>query len=232
MTHTRRYILLLLLVITQMITAQNRLSTPEIFLGVHGGVKASTVLFNPSVQPLDILHSPLSPNGGLVFRYAEHRVCALQVECNYMQRGWAEVYEKQGAVPTIYTRQLHYIELPFLMHIALGKKNFRLFFNLGPQIGYCFGEETKVTNPGSYQFTQEQHNEITNRFDWGAAAGLGCYYRSNRIGVFQLEARFDYSLGALFDVGQLQHFKMASPMGLSVNVGYLWEFKNSKNKYK
>ena len=57
-----------------MITAQNRLSTPEIFLGVHGGVKASTVLFNPSVQPLDILHSPLSPNGGLVFRYAEHRV--------------------------------------------------------------------------------------------------------------------------------------------------------------
>jgi hypothetical protein len=29
-------------------------------------------------------------------------------------------------------------------------------------------------------------------------------------------------------VGQLHYFKMASPMGLSVNVGYLWEFKNRK----
>ena len=228
MSHIRGYILILLLVITQMIAAQNRLSTPEIFLGVHGGVKASTMLFKPTVQALDILHSPLSPNGGLVFRYAEHRICALQVECNYMQRGWAEVYETQGAASTIYTRQLHYIELPFLMHIALGKQKFRVFLNFGPQIGYCFGEETKVTNPGSYEFTAKQHGEITNRFDWGAAAGLGCYYRTNKIGVFQLEARFNYSLGALFDVGQLQHFKLASPMGLSVNVGYLWEFKNRK----
>lgn len=228
MSHIRGYILILLLVITQMIAAQNRLSTPEIFLGVHGGVKASTMLFKPTVQALDILHSPLSPNGGLVFRYAEHRICALQVECNYMQRGWAEVYETQGAASTIYTRQLHYIELPFLMHIALGKQKFRVFLNFGPQIGYCLGEETKVTNPGSYEFTAKQHGCITNRFDWGAAAGLGCYYRTNKIGVFQLEARFNYSLGALFDVGQLQHFKLASPMGLSVNVGYLWEFKNRK----
>ena len=225
MSHIRGYILILLLVITQMIAAQNRLNTPEIFLGVHGGVKASSMLFKPSVDKLDILHSPLSANGGLVFRYAEHRICALQVECNYMQRGWAEVYETQGAASTIYTRQLHYIELPFLMHIALGKQKFRVFLNFGPQIGYCFGEETKVTNPGSYEFTAKQHNEITNRFDWGAAAGLGCYYRTNKIGVFQLEARFNYSLGALFDVGQLQHFKLASPMGLSVNVGYLWKFK-------
>jgi hypothetical protein len=145
-----------------------------------------------------------------------------------MQRGWAEVYETQGAASTIYTRQLHYIELPFLMHIALGKQKFRVFLNFGPQIGYCLGEETKVTNPGSYEFTAKQHGCITNRFDWGAAAGLGCYYRTNKIGVFQLEARFNYSLGALFDVGQLQHFKLASPMGLSVNVGYLWEFKNRK----
>ena len=86
MSHIRGYILILLLVITQMIAAQNRLSTPEIFLGVHGGVKASTMLFKPTVQALDILHSPLSPNGGLVFRYAEHRICALQVECNYMRQ--------------------------------------------------------------------------------------------------------------------------------------------------
>ena len=228
MTRIRLYIILVLSLSTTAVWAQNRLQHPEIFLGVHGGVKASTMFFNPSVKSLDILHSPLTGNGGLVFRYAEHRVCALQIECNYMQQGWAELYGSDAKSGTLYTRHLHYIEIPFLMHIGLGKKKFRGFFNLGPQIGYCIADETKISNPGAYEFTQKQHAPIANRFDWGAAAGLGCYYRTSKIGVFQLEARFYFSLGGVFDVGQLHYYKMASPMGLSINLGYLWEFKKRK----
>ncbi len=228
MTRFRLHIILVLSLLTTTMWAQNRLQRPEIFLGVHGGVKASTMFFNPSVKNLDILHSPLTANGGLVFRYAEHRVCALQIECNYMQQGWAELYGSDAKSGTLYTRHLHYIEIPFLMHIGLGKKSFRGFFNLGPQIGYCIADETKISNPGAYEFTQKQHAPIANRFDWGAAAGLGCYYRTSKIGVFQLEARFCFSLGGVFDVGQLHYYKMASPMGLSVNLGYLWEFKKRK----
>ena len=224
----RLYIIFALSLLTTTVWAQNRLQQPEIFLGVHGGVKASTMFFNPSVTNLDILHSSLTGNGGLVFRYAEHRVCALQIECNYMQQGWAELYGSDAKSGTLYTRHLHYIEIPFLMHIGLGKKNFKGFFNLGPQIGYCIADETKISNQGAIISTQKQHDPITNRFDWGAAAGLGCYYRTNKIGVFQLEARFCFSLGGVFDVGQLHYFKMASPMGLSINLGYLWEFKKRK----
>ncbi len=225
MIRIRGSILLLFFCLTTNLVAQQRLKKPEIFLGVHGGVKASTVLFSPSISQVDIMYSPITGNGGVVFRYAEHKVCALQVECNYMQQGWAEVYGTGTAISTIYKRQLHYIEIPFLMHLGFGKKGFRLFFNFGPQIGYCFADETKIVSQNAYQFTQKQHNEIDNRFDWGAAAGLGCAYRTNRIGVFQLEARFSYSLGSVFDVGQLTYFKMANPMGLSINLGYLWEFK-------
>lgn len=221
----RRKILLTLLLVVNTVAAQQRLKTPEIFFGVHGGVKASTVLFSPSVTQLDIMSSPLTPNGGLVLRYALHRVCALQVECNYMQQGWAEIHGKGETVETLYTRHLHYIEVPLLMHIALGKKMFRGFINFGPQLGYCIADESKVSNQNTSLLGNAQHQAIDNPFDWGVAAGLGCYLKTNKIGVFQLEARFSYSLGGVFNAGQLQHFKMASPMGLFVNVGYLWEFR-------
>lgn len=225
----RRYILFAILILTgTVLMAQPRLDKPEIFLGVHGGVKASTMLFSPSVKQLDILHSPLTPNGGLVFRYAEHKVCALQVECNYMQNGWAEVYGTEASNQTIYTRKLHYIQVPFLMHLGFGRKGFRGFFNLGPQIGFCVADQSYWSNTNALQQNQLQHQPIDNKFDWGAAAGLGCYYKSQKAGVFQLEARFHFSLGGAFDVGQLEHFKMANPMGISLNLGYLWEFKKNK----
>ncbi|MBQ2291336.1 MAG: PorT family protein [Paludibacteraceae bacterium] len=225
----RRYILFAILILTgTVLMAQPRLDKPEIFLGAHGGVKASTMLFSPSVKQLDILHSPLTPNGGLVFRYAEHKVCALQVECNYMQNGWAEVYGTEASNQTIYTRKLHYIQVPFLMHLGFGRKGFRGFFNLGPQIGFCVADQSYWSNTNALQQNQLQHQPIDNKFDWGAAAGLGCYYKSQKAGVFQLEARFHFSLGGAFDVGQLEHFKMANPMGISLNLGYLWEFKKNK----
>lgn len=225
----RRYILFAILILAgTVLMAQPRLDKPEIFLGAHGGVKASTMLFSPSVKQLDILHSPLTPNGGLVFRYAEHKVCALQVECNYMQNGWAEVYGTEASNQTIYTRKLHYIQVPFLMHLGFGRKGFRGFFNLGPQIGFCVADQSYWSNTNALQQNQLQHQPIDNKFDWGAAAGLGCYYKSQKAGVFQLEARFHFSLGGAFDVGQLEHFKMANPMGISLNLGYLWEFKKNK----
>lgn len=228
MTHKRIYIVVVLFAISGMLLAQPRLDKAEISLGIHGGVKASTMLFNPSVKPLNILQSPLSPNGGLVFRYAEHKVCALQIECNYAQHGWTEVYGSIGTNQAIYTRRLHYVQIPFLMHLGFGKKNFKAFFNLGPQIGYCIADQYTLSSQGSVQLNNHQHAEMDNPFDWGAAAGLGCYYKSQKAGVFQLEARFNFSLGGVFDVGQLEYFKMANPMGLSINLGYLWNFKNNK----
>ena len=206
-----------LLALSTLIMAQPRLRHPEIYVGGHAGVMASTVLFNPRFDGMDILKSPLSVNGGLVFRYAGHKVCAVQAEINYMQRGWREV---GGGVD--YRRQLDYIEVPMLMHLYFGGKHFRAFFNLGPQLGYCIRDvQYGNSNPNH----KHQYAKIDNAFDWGAAAGLGVLYRTNKIGVFQLEARFNYSLGGVFNASKMDHFQAANHMNLSVNVGYLWEIK-------
>lgn len=215
------YILLLLLcIVCGSLNAQPRLERPEVYLGAHAGVMASSVLFDPAVAGIDLLQSPLSVNGGLVFRYVGHKVCALQVELNYMQRGWREVGDGVD-----YRRQLDYLELPLLMQLYFGKQHFRAFLNLGPQVGYCIRDVEYGQRLGQ---SVHQYEAITNRFDWGLAGGLGVCYRTNRIGLFQLEARFNYSLGSIFGNKLTDHFEMSNPMGLSVNLAYLWEFKNRK----
>lgn len=214
----KRYIILLLAcLMSGLMAGQARLRRPEIYVGAHAGVMASTTLFDPSVPGMDILKSPLSVNGGLVFRYAGHKVCAIQTEVNYMQRGWREVTEGMD-----YRRQLDYIEVPLLMHIYLGKQRFRGFLNLGPQIGYCIRD---IAYGSPLNSEAHQYKEIDNRFDWGLAGGLGMYYRTRKIGLFQLEARFNYSLGGVFSTSKMNYFSVANSMNLSVNFAYLWEIK-------
>ena len=222
MKRFRLILLFLLLLISRSLLAQPRLPRSEMYVGIHGGAMASIVIFKPKVEGLNIVQSPLSPNGGLVFRYAGHKVCGIQVELNYMQRGWREVLPATATTPAVdYRRQLDYIQLPLLMHLAFGNK-FRGFLNLGPQIGYCFRDTEYGTKNPLYT---HHYQPIQQPFDWGLAGGLGMYYRTNKIGTFQLEARFNYSLGSVFNNRITDYFTSANPMNLSINFAYLWEIR-------
>lgn len=218
----RSYIVLLLLLVSLMSVAQPRLRTPEIYVGAHAGVMASTMLFRPNVAKIDIMQSPLTMNGGLVFRYAAHKVCAIQVEANYMQRGWREQIALGTGSTMDYTRQLDYIEIPLLMHLYFGKQRFRGFINLGPQIGYCIRD---IATQLPSTITSPQYQPIEKPFDWGLAGGLGCYYRTKKIGLFQLEARFNFSMGTTYNDRKVDYFSQSNAMNLSLNLAYLWEIK-------
>ncbi|MBQ3673679.1 MAG: PorT family protein [Paludibacteraceae bacterium] len=211
------------LVCACMMYAQPRLRVPEIYFGVHGGVSASSIMFSPAVENMTPITQAcvLGGNGGFVFRYAVHKYCALQVELNYQHRGWRE-HNDAGT----YSRELHYVELPLLMNVNFGSERWRGIFNLGPQLGYCVADNGgKGTQIGT---TTVQYELIDHKFDWGLAAGLGFYYRSRNAGLYQFEARFNYSFGGIFGTGLIDHFNMASPMDLSLNIAYMWEFKKKK----
>lgn len=210
--------------------AQPRLGAPEFAIGIHGGASASSILFRPVVDNMTPITNAcvLGGNGGLVFRYAEHKYCGLQVELNYLHRGWAE---KNVSTGETYSRNLHYVELPIMMHLNFGSEQWRWFFNLGPQIGYCVKDEgnkgTLVNGSGQAEYT----TPITHPFDWGLIAGTGVYCQTRKAGTYQLEIRFDYSFGGIYGTGLIDHFNMASPMDLSINFAYMWHFKK-KNKYE
>lgn len=205
--------------------AQPRLRTPEIYVGVHGGVTASSVLFTPTVDNMTPIYQAcvLGGNGGLVFRYGAHKCCAIQIELNYQHRGWRETKGEDA-----YSRELHYIELPLLMNLNFGNQRCRGFLNLGPQIGYCVwdnnGDGTYLSN------NKTQYKPIDHPFDWGIAGGIGVYYRSRNAGLYQIEARFNYSLGGIYGTGLTDYFAMASPIDLSINLAWMWEIKKTNKK--
>lgn len=191
------------------VSAQPRLHAPSMYIGAQAGVSASATLFSPTVENLSLQSIVWGGNAGVVFRYAEHKVCGVQAELNYMQRGWGE---SSG-----YQRRLHYLEIPVLTHLYFGRGNCKGFFNIGPQIGVCVYDNCPTTTDNA-----EQHQPIAKRFDWGAAAGLGGLYHTARAGTYQLEARFNYSLGALYGTRAVDYFKMANPMCITLNIAWLW----------
>lgn len=209
--HKRIQISLLLLLTTIAVSAQPRLDKPEYYLGVQGGVMASMMHFNPTVTQ-SAKNPHWGANAGLVFRYAGHKYCGLQVELNWMQRGWYET-------TTAYDRTLNYIELPLLFHLNFGRK-VRWFLNLGPQIGYCVAESHK----GESGSDVHQYAPVDKPFDWGVAGGTGIYGRSIA-GTWQLEARFNYSLGDVYSNSKADWFSRSAPMNLSLNLAWLWEFR-------
>ena len=207
----KKTLLICCLLIAVHAMAQPRLDKPEYYLGVKGGIMASMIQFEPTVK-----QSALKPywgcNAGLVFRYAGHKYCGLQVEANWMQRGWNET-------ETGYQRTLHYVEVPMLFHLYFGKKA-RGYLNLGPQIGYCVAESYAGTAPSE----TNQYLKIDKPFDWGVAGGLGFYGRSIA-GTWDLEARFNYSLGDMFKNSKADYFSRSAHMNLSVNFAWMWEFR-------
>ena len=222
-----RYAILLFWVLyASCLYSQTRLETPEMYIGIHGGATASAGMFSPKINGAgNIIQSALvGGNGGAVFRYYGHKYCGLQAELNYMQRGWQEKYDATDTTSAgSYTRRLHYIELPFLMHIYFGSESVRGYLNLGPEIGYCLKEQWS----GTKQTTQTaQYGKLDNPFDWGIAAGAGMYVRTKKAGAFQLELRFDFSFGDYFSNRKTAYFSSSHAMDLSLNIGYLWEIKS------
>ena len=189
-----------------MVCAQPRLRTPEFYLGVHGGVTASTVLFMPSESGMSPITKAcvLGGNGGFVFRYAGHKYCGFQMELNYEHRGWT-----QSGTP----HSLHYIELPILMHLHFGSPVCQWFFNLGPQIGYCVKDESST---------------ITHPFDWGLTAGTGILFNTKKAGTYHLEIRYDFSLGGVLGTTVTDKHNMANPMDLSVNLGWVMPVRQER----
>ena len=192
------------------------LDPPEIYLGVTGGMTGSMVMFNPTVNQSMPL---LAYNGGLSFRYATESHCGLQIEANYSQRGWEEA---SGA----YSRQADYIEFPLLTHLYWGKTH-RFIFNLGPKLGYLLKETdliNTVTEPD-----EQQKTPISNRFDYGIAAGFGYNLHTRKAGVIQLETRAYYGLSNIFPDAKTDYFKASNYLNVSVSLGYYFQLTGKKD---
>jgi len=210
--HTMHKLWILILVaVSSALSAQVRLDKPEMYVGASVGVTESMVMFNPAILQ-DYL---MGFNGGFVFRYIAEKNVGMQAELNFSQRGWVE---KSG----LYSRQLNYIELPFMTHIYVGKKN-RVFLNFGPKISYLISEKV-LTNKTGITPDLQQIIPIQHPFDYGGCAGLGLLFNIKGR-IIQLDTRVNYSLSNIFDDQKKDYFTNSNNFNASLNLAWLFQVK-------
>ena len=193
------------------VKAQDRLINPEMYVGVNVGVTESQIYFNPTVAQGYLR----GYNGGLVFRYIAEKNVGMQAELNFSQRGWTEA---NG----LYTRQLNYIELPFMTHIYMGKRN-RFFINIGPKISYLLSENVLLNNTAGS--TDEQHVTIVQHpFDYGLCGGIGMLFGIGKNQI-QLDTRFNFGLSDIYNNRKIDYFINSNSLNLSVNLAWLFKIK-------
>lgn len=187
----------------------------ELTIGGSFGTNFSTVSFAPKIKTKQLMGF----SGGISARWIAENHIGLQAEINYSQNGWDEDFEGQ---PYTYTRNLNYIEFPFLTHIFFGGKNARFFINLGPKIGYLISEsETSnfSTPPEDRSVTAEYGKEVENKFAWGLCGGPGFEIRT-KAGIFSLEGRYYYALGDIFKSRKDDPFPKSSNQVFSLKLAY------------
>lgn len=207
----RKLFLYVLIAVSVSLSAQVRLDKPEMYFGVNLGVTESMIIFKPTVNQSFLM----GYNGGLVFRYIAEKNVGMQAELNFSQRGWQESYG-------LYSKQLNYIELPFMTHIYIGNKN-RVFFNLGPKISYLLSEKTLINKTGSS--TDSQYiTAVQQPFDYSLCAGIGILFNVNGK-ILQLDTRGNYGLSDIFYNSKSDYFSNSNNFNLSVNLAWLFQIK-------
>lgn len=227
MSRLRSSLLLLALLLPAWIMAQ-RTYSPNLAVGVKGGMTLSQMSFSPKVDQSMISGMTF----GAVVRYTEERHVGLIGELNITQRGWKEKYEPQDRGFS-YSRTLTYIQMPLMTHIFFGPKRFKMFVNLGPEIGYMISSKIKANfdykniaavdgYPQGYRVNEQLDMDISGRFDYGIAAGLGAEYKISRRHSVLLEGRFYYGLGNIFPSAKKDYFSASRGMSIEITAAYLF----------
>lgn len=207
----KKLILLLFFSYASFTFAQTRLIKPEIYVGVNGGMTSSWVIFNPKV---DQSWLP-GINGGLVFRYIAEKNVGMQAELNFSQRGWKEA---NG----LFSRQLNYIELPFMTHIYIGQKT-RFIINLGPKIAYMISDRV-LTNNTVGSTAIQQITATQNKFDYGLCAGFGLMFPIGK-NYLQFDTRAYYALSDVYSNSKKDYFAHSNNLNVSANLAWLVRLK-------
>lgn len=206
----------------------------DLAVGFNGGYTMNQIMFNPSIKQA----WKGGAGGGLSIRYTCEKyfktLCAIQAEMNYARLGWKEVIETSDDT---YERDMHYIQMPVLARLGWGyeQKGVMAFFVVGPQIGYCIGENDRRGGEFSAETLNQRPNRVNkqydmpvdNKFDYGITGGLGLEYNS-RIGHFMLEGRYYFALSDIYNNGKKDVFARSANGTIVIKVSYLFDVIRTK----
>lgn len=178
--------------------------------GFRAGYGVSTITFSPN---RDTGYNPVF-DAGLVYKRIGRAGLGIQLELNYANRGYSITDDQiEFAADTLYN--FTNIEIPFLAHGYVGRKNGRLFLNVG-----CFLSVRLNGNRTFENQTSDVDFDRVQMFGYGVLGGLG-YGRKIGPGFLQLEGRYQYALGNLYEQVVLST-DLSQMQVITVNLAYLF----------
>ena len=209
----------------------------KLSVGFNAGANLNSASFTPTVKQ----NTMTGITGGLTARYISEKyfamICGAQVELNFSQRGWDELFEMAGAngepvkdPSKSYTRKMTYIDIPFLAHLAFGnEKGLQFFIHAGPQVSFLIGESEKIEGVDMNDLTNTRKAlygvKIPNKFDYGIAGGGGIELSTKKLGDFLIEGRYYFALSDFYSTTKKDYFARAAHSTITIKFTYLFKLK-------
>lgn len=207
----RVFILLLFVTVYVDMYAQVGEQRHNLSIGINGGALYNSLSFVPKVEQNPYIGYNL---GGTVRYICEKYMgllCGVQLELNYVEKGWKENNE--------YIRDMHYIDIPFLAHISYGKKNVKGILNIGPEFSILLSENEKISG----LYTSNRLAKFADKkLDYGIVGGLGMDV-SSKVGSFILEARYYYGLSDIYNNSKSDYYSRSAHTTITLKLTYLFD---------
>ncbi|WKN45188.1 porin family protein [Tunicatimonas pelagia] len=168
---------------------------------------------------------------GAVIRYMTEKNFGLQIEVNYVEKGWREEFtspDSEGRPqldPTRFYRvNLSYLEVPILAHGYFGKRNLRIFATIGVYGGVLLSSSTQTApsvdpNEITYEYLVPEQNE----YDLGIRGGAGVAIVT-KVGTFQVEGTYSLGLNSVLDRNRTTIPSILQNNAIVGSLGYLISF--------
>ena len=154
----------------------------------------------------------------MIFRYISEPQLGIQIEANYIQKGWSENRDTLGN----YRRQIDMLEFPFLTHFYIGKySKFRYQIELGPYMSYLLKESETLGISDTSVYRDYYGKAVSEKFEFGYIAGISVGLRTH-IGIFELQGIYSHSLINLFKPGREEFVYIGSrAQAIVISINYL-----------
>ncbi|MEN7547929.1 outer membrane beta-barrel protein [Rapidithrix thailandica] len=162
----------------------------QTWIGGSGFASASSSLITPSVKSAQIIGA----GGGLVFRHMSQKHFGIQLELNYVQKGWQQNFNTGENVQN----HIDYLELPMYSHISFGNK-FKIFVDLGVYGAMAIRNSVSgVTEPDTSTPVYLYDESQDAKFDFGVGGGGGLGYDIG-VGMIQVDVKYNVGLNYVMD---------------------------------
>jgi hypothetical protein len=158
------------------------------YVGVKGSQGFNSVSALPDFDKRAL--QTFSP--GILYRYEHKKYAAIQVETNYIYKGYIKEIDTIAMTPEI-TNRITSFELPLMAQGFVRLGAFRPYLTGGVIFGYILDRSTQETGKESQKYV---YDEYDRRFEYGITGGGGLGIQVYRFEI-QTECRYIFNFSFL-----------------------------------